>query len=132
MLTEILLLMILSFIFVWSTEWIKYFNKLDERLGNSVWKWSYDYPVKGKRDISNLDDEEFVKLRRKRNKAVTFMYWIFFSIFIIFMSFITNYIGNFNTIILCTDFLSLYAPNKFYLFSKLLYLFIISKHKQYY
>ena len=60
---------------------IKYFNKLDERLGNSVWKWSYDYPVKGKRDISNLDDEEFVKLRRKRNKAVTFMYWIFFSIF---------------------------------------------------
>ena len=92
MLTEILLLMILSFIFVWSTEWIKYFNKLDERLGNSVWKWSYDYPVKGKRDISNLDDEEFVKLRRKRNKAVTFMYWIFFSIFIIFMSFISKFL----------------------------------------
>ena len=70
MLTEILLLMILSFIFVWSTEWIKYFNKLDERLGNSVWKWSYDYPVKGKRDISNLDDEEFVKLRRKKYSNV--------------------------------------------------------------
>ena len=25
---------ILGFVFIWSTEWIKYFNKLDERLGN--------------------------------------------------------------------------------------------------
>ena len=83
MLTEILLLIIFGFIFIWSTAWIRYFNNLDERLGNSIWRWSYDYPVKGKRDISNLDDKEFVLLRRKRNKAVTLMWWIFFILFIL-------------------------------------------------
>ncbi len=92
MLTEILLLIVLGFIFLWSTAWIRYFNKLDERLGNSVWRWSYDYPVKGKRDVSNLDDREFVILRRKRNKAVTFMYWIFFTIFIISMSVMSKFL----------------------------------------
>ena len=92
MLTEILLLIVLGFIFLWSTAWIRYFNKLDERLGNSVWRWSYDYPVIGKRDVSNLDDREFVILRRKRNKAVTFMYWIFFTIFIISMSVMSKFL----------------------------------------
>ena len=74
MLTEFLLLLILYFIFLWTTSWIRYFNNMDERFGDTVWRWSYDYPVKGKRDISNLDDENFVLLRRKRNRAVTIMY----------------------------------------------------------
>ena len=78
MLTEFLLLLILYFIFLWTTSWIRYFNNMDERFGNTVWRWSYDYPVKGKRDISNLDDKNFVLLRRKRNRAVTIMYWVFF------------------------------------------------------
>ena len=90
MLTEVLLLAILYFIFLWSKAWIKYFNNLDKRFGNSVWRWSYDYPVKGKRDISILDDKNFVLLRRKRNRAVTLMYWVFFLSFIIFMSFISK------------------------------------------
>ena len=90
MLTEIILLSILYFIFLWSKAWIKYFNKMDKRFGNSVWRWSYDYPVKGKRDISILDDEDFVLLRRKRNRAVTFMYFIFFLSFIVFMSFMNQ------------------------------------------
>ncbi len=90
MLTEILMLSILYFIFQWTTSWIRYFNTLDERLGDTIWRWSYDYPVKGKRDISNLDDEKFVLLRRKRNRAVTIMYWIFFLSFVIFMSFISK------------------------------------------
>ena len=90
MLTEFLLLLILYFIFLWTTSWIRYFNNMDERFGNTVWRWSYDYPVKGKRDISNLDDENFVLLRRKRNRAVTIMYWIFFLSFFIFMSFISK------------------------------------------
>ena len=90
MLTEFLLLLILYFIFLWTTSWIRYFNNMDERFGDTVWRWSYDYPVKGKRDISNLDDENFVLLRRKRNRAVTIMYWIFFLSFIIFMSFISK------------------------------------------
>ncbi len=90
MLTEALMLIILYFIFLWTTAWIRYFNHQDERLGDTIWRWSYDYPVKGKRDISNLDDEKFVLLRRKRNRAVTVMYWIFFLSFIIFMSFISK------------------------------------------
>ena len=90
MLTEVLLLAILYFIFLWSKAWIKYFNNLDKRFGNSVWRWSYDYPVKGKRDISILDDKNFVLLRRKRNRAVTLMYWVFFLSVIIFLSFISK------------------------------------------
>ena len=90
MLTEILLLLILYFIFLWSTSWIKYFNKLDKRFGNSVWRWSYDYPVKVKRDISILDDRNFVMLRRRRNRAVTIMYSIVFLSFIILMSFVSQ------------------------------------------
>ena len=90
MLTEFLLLLILYFIFLWTTSWIRYFNNMDERFGDTVWRWSYDYQVKGKRDISNLDDENFVLLRRKRNRAVTIMYWVFFLSFFIFMSFISK------------------------------------------
>ena len=90
MLTEILMLTILYIIFHWTTAWIRYFNNLDERFGDTIWRWSYDYPVKGKRDISNLDDKNFVQLRRKRNRAVTIMYWTFFLSFIIFMSFISK------------------------------------------
>ena len=90
MLTEFLLLLILYFIFLWTTSWIRYFNNMDERFGDIVWRWSYDYPVKGKRDILNLDDENFVLLRRKRNRAVTIMYWVFFLSFFIFMSFISK------------------------------------------
>ncbi len=90
MLTEILLLSILYFIFIWAKAWIKYFNDLDKRFGNSVWRWSYDYPVKGKRDISILDDKDFVLLRRKRNRAITIMYSIVFLSFIILMSFVSQ------------------------------------------
>ena len=90
MLTEILLLLILYFIFLWSKAWIQYFNNMDKRFGNSVWRWSYDYPVKGKRDISIMDDKNFVLLRRKRNRAVTFMYLIFFLSFVVFMSFMNQ------------------------------------------
>ena len=90
MLTEILLLSILYFIFLWSKAWIKYFNNMDKRFGRSVWRWSYDYPVKGKRDISFLDDKKFVLLRRKRNRAVTIMYSIVFLSFMILMSFVSQ------------------------------------------
>ena len=90
MLTEILILIILYFIFLWSVAWVKYFNNLDKRFGNSVWRWSYDYPVKGKRDISFLDDKNFVLLRRKRNRAVTIMHSIAFLSFLILMSFVSQ------------------------------------------
>ena len=46
--------------------WITYYNNLDSRLGDSTWRFSYDYPVIGERDISDLDDKDFVRLRRKK------------------------------------------------------------------
>ena len=82
MLINILILTTLYIAFRWSVAWIKYFNNLDERFGKSIWRWSYDYPVIGKRDVSILDDKNFVLLRRKRNRAVTIMYWIALLIFI--------------------------------------------------
>ena len=90
MLTEIFYYQFYILFFFGQKAWIRYFNKMDKRFGNSVWRWSYDYPVKGKRDISFLDDKEFVLLRRKRNKAVTIMYSIVFLSFIILMSFVSQ------------------------------------------
>ena len=70
--------------------WIKYYNNLDLRLGNSTWRFSYDYPVLGDRDISDLDDKDFVRLRRKKNKLVTIMYSIFLVMFVSFMSWLSK------------------------------------------
>ncbi len=90
MLTTFFLLVILFFTLLWSLAWIKYYNRLDKRFGSSLWRWSYDYPVMGNRDISFLDDKKFVILRRKRNRAVTIMYFIVFLSFIILLSFVTQ------------------------------------------
>ena len=90
MTTTILTLLILYGVQRWSISWIEYYSKLDSRLGTSVWRYSYDYHVAGKRDVSFLDDKEFVLLRRKRNRAVTFMYFVFFLSFIVFMSFMNQ------------------------------------------
>ena len=89
MITSGLILIGLYFLLMYAFECIKYFNKIDDRFGNSLWRWSYDYPVKGKQDISNIDDPEFVALRR-RNTAVTCMYWIFFLGFFVLMNFISQ------------------------------------------
>ena len=71
-------------------SWITYINKLDPRLGDSTWRWSYDYPVIGVRDFSDLDDKEFVKLRRKRNKIITLMYSIVLIMFMLSMSLLSE------------------------------------------
>jgi len=60
--TMIILYLLLRYILFW----IIYFNSLDPRLGNSTWRWSYDYHVIGQRDISDLDDKDFVRLREKK------------------------------------------------------------------
>ena len=90
MLTTTIVLITLFFIYKWSVSWIEFYNRLDQRFGMSIWRYSYDYQVIGKRDISVLDDKEFVLLRRKRNRAVTFMYFIFFLSFIVLMSFMNQ------------------------------------------
>ncbi len=90
MITTLLTLTLIFLIFLWIVSWINYYNKLDNRLGTSIWRWSYDYPVFGKRDISVLDDKNFVILRRKKNKIITYMYLVVFLGFLVLMSFVSQ------------------------------------------
>ena len=84
--TMIILYIILRYILAW----IKYFNDLDSRLGNSTWRWSYDYQVVGERDISDLDDKVFVRLRRKKNKIIILMYSVVMIMFVASMSLLSK------------------------------------------
>ena len=84
----IILYLILRFILAW----ISYYNNLDSRLGDSTWRFTYDYPVVGERDISDLDDKEFVRLRRKKNKIVLLMYSIVLIMFISSMSLLSKFL----------------------------------------
>ena len=90
MITTFLTLTLIFIIYLWIVSWINYYNKLDDRLGNSTWRWSYDYPVLGKRDISVLDDKKFIILRRKKNKIITYMYLVVFLGFLVLMSFVSQ------------------------------------------
>ena len=83
-------MVILFIILKYILAWIKYFNSLDSRLGQSTWRWSYDYPVIGERDISDLDDKNFVRLRRKRNKIITVMYSLVLIMFLLSMSLLSE------------------------------------------
>ena len=65
---------------------------MDKRLGESTWRFSYDYPVIGERDISDLDDKDFVRLRRKKNKIVLLMYSIVLIMFISSMSLLSKFL----------------------------------------
>ena len=80
----------LFIILTYVLSWIRYFNSLDPRLGQSTWRWSYDYPVIGVRDFSDLDDRDFVKLRRKRNRIITLMYSIVLIMFMLSMSLLSE------------------------------------------
>ena len=85
-------LIILYLILKYVLEWIEYYNTLDSRLGDSTWRFSYDYPVVGERDISDLDDKDFVRLRRKKNKFILFVYSIVLVMFISSMSLLSKFL----------------------------------------
>ena len=85
-------LIIMYFILRYVLAWISYINSLDSRLGNSTWRWTYDYQVVGERDFSDLDDKDFIRLRRKKNKLVTIMYTIFLIMFVSFMSWLSKFL----------------------------------------
>ena len=85
-------LIILYLILKYVLAWITYYNNLDDRLGQSTWRFSYDYPVLGERDISDLDDKDFVRLRRKKNKIVLVMYAIVLIMFITSMSLLSQFL----------------------------------------
>ena len=84
--------MLLYLILRYILAWIVYYNNLDSRLGDSTWRFSYDYPVLGERDISDLDDKDFVRLRRKKNKIVLIMYSIVLIMFISSMSLLSKFL----------------------------------------
>ena len=85
-------LIILYLIFRYIIAWITYYNNLDPRLGDSTWRFTYDYPVVGEKDISDLDDKNFVRLRRKKNKIVLLMYSIVLVMFISSMSLLSKFL----------------------------------------
>ena len=85
-------LIILYLILRYVLAWIIYYNNLDSRLGDSTWRFSYDYPVIGERDISDLDDKDFVRLRRKKNKIVLIMYSIVLIMFVSSMSLLSKFL----------------------------------------
>jgi len=85
-------IIILYLLLRYTLAWIQYYNNLDSRLGDSTWRFTYDYPVVGERDISDLDDKDFVRLRRKKNKIILFMYSIVLIIFIASMSVLSKFL----------------------------------------
>ena len=85
-------LIILYLIFRYIIAWITYFNNLDPRLGDSTWRFTYDYPVVGERDISDLDDKDFVRLRRKKNKIILLMYSIVLVMFVSSMTLLSKFL----------------------------------------
>ena len=84
-------LIILYLILRYIIAWIAYFNNLDSRLGSSTWRFTYDYPVIGERDFSDLDDKDFVRLRRKKNKVILLMYSIVLIMFVSSMSLLSKF-----------------------------------------
>ena len=85
-------LIILYLLLRYIIAWITYYNKLDSRLGDSTWRFTYDYPVIGERDISDLDDKDFVRLRRKKNKIILLMYSIVLIMFVASMSVLSKFL----------------------------------------
>ena len=92
MLLGSIFLIILYLLLKYILAWITFYNNLDSRLGDSTWRFSYDYPVIGKRDISDLDDKDFVRLRRKKNKIVLLMYSVVLIMFISSMSLLSQFL----------------------------------------
>ena len=85
-------LIILYLLLRYIIAWITYYNNLDSRLGDSTWRFTYDYPVQGERDISDLDDKDFVRLRRKKNKIILLMYSIVLVMFIASMAVLSKFL----------------------------------------
>ena len=85
-------IIILYLLLRYTIAWIQYYNNLDPRLGDSTWRFTYDYPVTGERDISDLDDKDFVRLRRKKNKVILLMYSIVLVMFVSSMSLLSKFL----------------------------------------
>ena len=92
MFISVLFLIITYFLFRQTIFWINYYNNLDHRMPNSLWRYTCDYPVVGIRDISDLDDKPFVRLRRKRDKIVSLMYFTVVFGFVLLNYFLASFL----------------------------------------
>ena len=92
MFISVLFLIITYFLFRQTIFWINYYNNLDPRMPNSLWRYACDYKVIGVRDICDLDDKTFVRLRRKKNKIVLLMYAIVLIMFIAYMGVLSKFL----------------------------------------
>ena len=92
MLFGTIFIVILYLVLKYIIAWITFYNNLDSRLGDSTWRFSYDYPVIGERDISDLDDKDFVRLRRKKNKIILLMYSLVLVMFVSSMSLLSKFL----------------------------------------
>ena len=90
MFASALLLIISYFFFRYTVAWIEYYNQADPRMPNSIWRYTCDYKVIGKRDICDLDDKPFVRQRRKRDTIVTIMYFIVVLAFVFSLYFLSG------------------------------------------
>ena len=90
MLASALLLIISYFFFRYTVQWIQYYNQTDPRMPDSIWRYTCDYKVIGKRDICDLDDKPFVRQRRKRDTIVTIMYFIVVLAFVFSLYFLSG------------------------------------------
>ena len=92
MLFGTIFLIILYLLLRYIIAWITYYNNFDDRLGDRTWRFTYDYPVVGERDVSDLDDKDFVRLRRKKNKVILMMYAIVLIMFIVSMGVLSKFL----------------------------------------
>tara|TARA_B100001175_G_scaffold42646_1_gene31976 strand:+ start:2965 stop:3261 length:297 start_codon:yes stop_codon:yes gene_type:complete len=92
MFTSALLLTITYILFKYTVSWIKYYNQIDLRMPNSLWRYTADYRVKDKKDLYDLSDKPFVILRNKRDSLVTIMYFIVILAFLFLTYLITGFV----------------------------------------
>tara|TARA_B100000427_G_scaffold180623_1_gene150189 strand:+ start:237 stop:536 length:300 start_codon:yes stop_codon:yes gene_type:complete len=90
MITSTLLLIITFILFKYLVSWINYFNQTDPRMPNSLWRYTDDYRVKDRKDLYDLEDKPFLRLRNKRDSVVTIMYFIVILAFVFSIYLITG------------------------------------------
>ena len=86
----IIVMAVLYIILRYILAWINYFNQIDPRMPNSLWRYTDDYRVKDRKDLYDLDDKPFVRLRNKRDSVVTIMYFIVILAFVFSIYLITG------------------------------------------
>ena len=63
-------MLILYVLLKYILAWIRYFNSQHERLGQSTWRWSYDYEVDG--DFVESQAFAYISVRSFLNLPISF------------------------------------------------------------